>query len=249
MKEVIEHGSDHMKVLIEAICAEHNRFSGIQRYRKDDYARWFANYDCLIEVPFFMGSEAIEAYVDDPDVRFLLTERDPDKWVTSINNTVAGVVQMASAFPIRLLKHFNDDLYYFFLLNELIYASISDSTLPGDAENRSNMRRNYVSYIAMVKRTIPADRLCHIQLENGLGWNEICPFLDVDVPDEEYPRGNEPEKFQALVGDWLRPRMASAALKLAGLATLSGTAAVGLWLCRRTVKAAVLTSLTVLSRP
>ncbi|GJN67771.1 hypothetical protein PLICBS_001813 [Purpureocillium lilacinum] len=145
MKEVLLHGSGHMKVLIEAIRAEHNRFSGIQRYRKEDYAKWFANYDCLIEVPFFMGSEAIEAYVDDPDVKFILTERDPDRWVSSINNTVAGVVQMASAFPIRLLKHFNDDLYYFFLLNELIYASISDCTLPGDAENRPNMRRNYMS--------------------------------------------------------------------------------------------------------
>ena len=163
MNDVLLHGSGHMKVLIEAVRAEHNRFSGIQRYRKEDYAKWFANYDvsrvhrltqrvqsltgpqCLIEVPFFMGSEAIEAYVDDPDVKFILTERDPDRWVSSINNTVAGVVQMASAFPIRLLKHFNDDLYYFFLLNELIYASISDCTLPGDAENRTNMRRNYMS--------------------------------------------------------------------------------------------------------
>lgn len=68
--------------------------------------------------------------------------------------------------------------------------------------------------INMVKKTIPADRLCIIRLEDGLDWEQICPFLGVPIPKEEYPRGNEPEKFKALMMGWISPRMKSAMLRL-----------------------------------
>lgn len=57
-----------------------------------------------------------------------------------------------------------------------------------------------------------------IKLEEGLGWEQICPFLDLQIPDEKYPRGNEPEKFQKLLEDHLKPRVQRAALKVGALA-------------------------------
>lgn len=69
----------------------------------------------------------------------------------------------------------------------------------------------------MVKKTIPAERMCVIKLEDGLDWDKICPFLGVPVPDAEYPARNEPEKFQALVQEFLKPKVISAAIKLASV--------------------------------
>lgn len=68
--------------------------------------------------------------------------------------------------------------------------------------------------IDMVKDIVPANQLCVIQLEDGLDWSKICPFLGVPVPKEEYPDRNEPEKFQAMVQEKLQPHVTAAFLKL-----------------------------------
>ncbi|EQL01227.1 tubulin [Ophiocordyceps sinensis CO18] len=73
----------------------------------------------------------------------------------------------------------------------------------------------------MVKATVPAHRMCCIKLEDGLGWEEICPFLRVSPPKETFPRGNEPEMFNDVVGAWVQTRVRRAALRL-GLVLVLG---------------------------
>lgn len=34
-----------------------------------------------------------------------------------------------------------------------------------------------------------------VKLEDGLGWEQICPFLDVDIPDVPYPRTNDANTY------------------------------------------------------
>ncbi|KAG5926551.1 hypothetical protein E4U42_003174 [Claviceps africana] len=214
MAECITSGVSHMQILDEAIHAQYNRFAGIQRYARADFDKWFAEYDCVVEIPFFLGPELIKAYADDPNVKFILTERDPDKWVTSFNNTVGGVVQFRHGFPINILRHFDGFLNSFLNLNNSIYTSISDGTLPGDEKNETALRRNYVSYIDMAKRILPADRLCYFRLEDGLGWEQICPFLELPIPDQPFPDANVPEFFKKRVGNRFKPGIQRAMLKL-----------------------------------
>lgn len=57
-----------------------------------------------------------------------------------------------------------------------------------------------------------------VKLEEGLRWEQICPFLDLPIPDEKYPRGNEPEKFRKLLESHLKPRVQLAVLRLGALA-------------------------------
>lgn len=71
----------------------------------------------------------------------------------------------------------------------------------------------------MVKATIPADRLCLIQLDkDGVSWESICPFLGVPTPKEDYPDRNEPDKFQAILQGFLQPKVTAAALRYGALA-------------------------------
>lgn len=69
----------------------------------------------------------------------------------------------------------------------------------------------------MAKRILPADRLLYFRLEDGLGWEQICPFLEIPIPDEPFPKPNDQENFKKEVGGWMNPRIQSAMLKLGAL--------------------------------
>ncbi|KAE8373850.1 hypothetical protein BDV26DRAFT_271010 [Aspergillus bertholletiae] len=212
---VIEKGVSHIEVLHEAVIAQHNRLSGITRYSRDDFDKWFAEYDTLVEIPSFLGTAVFEAYEKDPDVKFILTEREPEKWVASINNTAGPIVKQAKSFPLNILKYFDNGLYQFITQTETTYAVLSDRTYPNGPRNEAALRRNYTEYISMVKKVIPADRLCVIKVEEGLGWEQICPFLGVPTPSQEYPDRNEPARFQAIAEGVMTPMFARALIKLA----------------------------------
>ena len=44
-------GNTHTQILTEALIAEHNRFSGIKRYGKPEFDKWFAEYDVSLAIP------------------------------------------------------------------------------------------------------------------------------------------------------------------------------------------------------
>ena len=56
-----------------------------------------------------------------------------------------------------------------------------------------------------------------IKLEDGLGWEQICPFLDVPIPDEPYPAPNDQDMFKTIVRNFMHPGFVAAWLKLGAL--------------------------------
>ncbi|CAG7919530.1 unnamed protein product [Penicillium olsonii] len=215
---IANRGLPHMEVFEEAVTAEHNSLSGIKKYDRADYDRWLGDYSCIVEVPSYLGTGLIEAYVNDPDVKFILTERNPEKWATSINKTIGPNAEMSHQFPFLILKYFNATMYHTHTLIELIYRVMSKCTARGEAENVENIQKHYTEYVKKAKEVIPADRLCHIQLEDGLGWENICPFLDLPIPEQAYPGRNEPEKMHQLSKQMLKPMIMDAVTKLSAIA-------------------------------
>lgn len=71
--------------------------------------------------------------------------------------------------------------------------------------------------IKLAKDTIPADRLHLITLENGVDWEDICPFLGLPIPDEKYPIPNDPENFKKIVDGFMKPRMRAAIINLSAI--------------------------------
>ncbi|GIK07270.1 hypothetical protein Aspvir_002928 [Aspergillus viridinutans] len=210
-------GTQDMAALLEAVTAQHNRFSGIKRFDKADFDKLTADYDCLVEIPSWLGPTLLDEYAQDPEVKFILTERDPERWAKSINGTAGFVVKSAASFPLNVLKHFDEELGVFLALNVTLYAAMADGTKPGQPGNEAALRRNYVEYIKAVKNTVPKERLLVVKLEDGLGWEQICPFLGVPIPEEEYPRGNDVENFKALAQGYLKERSRAAMLRLGAL--------------------------------
>ncbi|RJE19487.1 hypothetical protein PHISCL_08172 [Aspergillus sclerotialis] len=221
MVEVLKHGVPHMKVAQEAFLSANNRFSGIKRYERAELDKWFDGYDCVLELPSYLGPRAIEAYIEDPDIKFILTERDPAKWARSFSNTAGYVVDLAHSFPTNILKHFDSLNSAFLKLNEYAFWSMSDGTNKNHPNTDAALRNNYAEYIKTVKERLPKDRTLIVKLEDGLGWEQICPFLDVPIPDEPYPDANDQDNFQNIVGKFMHPGILAAWLRLGALAVPS----------------------------
>jgi hypothetical protein len=92
----------------------------------------------------FIGPDLIDAYLQDPDVKFILTERNPDKWVTSVDNTIGNVVRFYGQFPASILRYLDTYLYNISYLGQLIYLALSDGTKPDHPRSKEALRQNYV---------------------------------------------------------------------------------------------------------
>lgn len=80
---------------------------------------------------------------------------------------------------------------------------------------------------------IPENKRLIVSLEDKLGWEEICPFLEKPIPDVPYPRGNAPKEFQALADKLLVPRILRG-MVIFGSSVIVPLLGIGSWyyLCR-----------------
>lgn len=190
MAEIVRGIEGQGPVILErALLAENDRWSRNKPLDRAAFDEWFEGYDALIELPSYFPQQTVRAYLDDPDVKFILVERNPDAWVKSFNSFVGvTVLKPLCSFPLNLLKYFNTPMYRLWRLNVLMYGILSGGTRMGEPDNVQNLRENYVHYIDLIKRMIPPERMRAIRLEDGLGWKEVCDYLEKPIPDDvPYP--------------------------------------------------------------
>lgn len=77
----------------------------------------------------------------------------------------------------------------------------------------------------------PPERLLVIKLEDGLGWEQICPFIGDEIPSIPYPRGNEPKDFKLLANSMITRHWKEAFARWTGVAVTATL--VGWWLWMR----------------
>ncbi|KAJ2992690.1 hypothetical protein NUW58_g2082 [Xylaria curta] len=224
MAEVLAAGVPALKIMTDGMNAE--LFHEGTPYGRAEFDKWFANYDIIIEMPFLMLRSTLKAY---PDAKFLLTERDPEKWAKSYLNTIGLSTMRFRTFPMSVFKKFDGFAFYM----DIFGGRIVDYCTNGygvTEDGRQALIDNYKSYISEVKRLVPPEKLKVIKLEDGFGWDELCPYLGVPIPNTPWPSLNTPEEFQTIVA----PRMKTAATKgMAGVATIMAVVAVGIWYGRK----------------
>ncbi len=88
-----------------------------------------------------------------------------------------------------------------------------------------------VNSIAEVKRLVPPEQLKVCKLEDGFGWEEICPYLGVPIPDMEWPSLNKPEEFHEII----KPKVQAAFRNglICATSVLVPMLGVGMWYLRK----------------
>ncbi len=145
-----------------------------------DWEEVFATYRATTDWPAcHFYAELAERY---PDAKVVLSTRDPEKWYASMEKTLLKGMRETgtdSALP-------KDNPMYF---GSVI---ISQGDFAGDL-SKDNVIASFERHNAEVQRVIPPERL--LVFQSGNGWEPLCDFLGVPVPDEPYPQTNERENF------------------------------------------------------
>ncbi|KAH0489908.1 hypothetical protein TgHK011_001400 [Trichoderma gracile] len=209
MYEVLLTGTTHLAIFEEAIRC---KYQGAGKpYGKAEFDKWLANYDAIVEIPQFFIEEFIEFY---PNAKCILVERDANAWERSMNNTIAGIFKACNSFPMSVTQYVDPWVKAFVGLHIAFEEVIFH--YKGIEGGMELAKRDGALDAQKVKLSVPKDRLLCCTLEGGFGWEQICPFLDEDIPKDPYPRGNAPAQFQEIVDGIITPQIKVSMVKAVG---------------------------------
>jgi hypothetical protein len=167
----------------------------------EGHVRWdeiFAGFAATVDWPgAFFYRELMDAY---PEARVLLSVRDAESWERSMRKTIWGAVhgdtmmRDLSRARARIDPGWRDYI-------ELMAAMWERSGLidAGEQTTPEAMRRGMQRYNEQVVATVPAERL--LVFSPADGWEPLCDFLQLPVPDAPFPRVNDSAEFAGRVID------------------------------------------------
>ena len=117
-----------------------------------------------------------------PAAKVILTVRDPRKWYDSADRTIH-----AAANHGRESGGLDPDVM------GMVDATVWDGTFGGRFADRDTAIKIFEEHNARVRRAIPAERL--LVFEVAEGWEPLCSFLEVPVPETPFPRLNDTVAF------------------------------------------------------
>jgi hypothetical protein len=141
-----------------------------------DWHKIFADYKAAVDAPANLYyREIIAAF---PDIKVILTTRDPDKWWDSLVDTLEK--HDAAVGPFKFLPSFNA---FQQALENLGKVN------PVDPPTKENYIKMLLQHNENVKNVVPPDRLLVYTVQEG--WEPLCEFLGVPVPEEPFPWVNK----------------------------------------------------------
>jgi hypothetical protein len=80
----------------------------------------------------------------------------------------------------------------------MVYTLIFERSFEGRLADRAHAKRVFEAHNQAVIEATPAPRL--LVYQPGDGWEPICRFLDVPVPEEDFPHLNDTAWYRAHTG-------------------------------------------------
>jgi len=144
-----------------------------------DWIRIYGGYGSAVDWPtacFFR--ELIKEY---PSSKFVLTQRNPERWADSFGATIYKLLASRNQVP--------DEMRAWIDMSSCIIAKTG---FPAGL-NREKLIQAFVAHNDAVKEAIPAHQLLVFEVKDG--WEPLCTFLDVPIPTEEFPRTHPRMEF------------------------------------------------------
>ncbi|WP_137679390.1 sulfotransferase family protein [Aurantiacibacter suaedae] len=106
-----------------------------------------------------------------PEAKVILTRRDPDRWFESVRQTVGKPEHLRT------------------LLGSPLGPALIAQNPFGYRFDRAAMTAHFEAYGARVRETIAPERLLEFEAKDG--WEPLCAFLGLPVPDVAFPHVND----------------------------------------------------------
>jgi hypothetical protein len=161
-----------------------------------DWEAVFSNYTAAVDNPACtVWRELTAAY---PEAKVLLTLHPggADAWYQSTLDTIYfteskwqfKVVEFATPFARKM--------------GDMCHKLIWQRSHRGSMNDRDRAIAEYHRRIEDVKAAVPPERLLVFTVDQG--WEPLCDFLDVPVPDTPFPRVNDRAEFRKIIQDMSR---------------------------------------------
>ena len=121
-----------------------------------------------------------------PDAKVILGMRDAGSWYDSASTTI---YKMSQNFPkwIRFILPRADKIF------KMIDKTVFGQPFSYQFEDREFAMRVFNDHVEAAKKSIPDEKLLMHSAKDG--WEPLCAFLDVPVPEEPYPWVNDSKEF------------------------------------------------------
>jgi hypothetical protein len=157
-----------------------------------------------------------------PDAKLLLSVRDPERWYESTRNTIHELSKIiAGSWLSRVIFAFVG-LFVpgVFEIGRMDNEIIWQGTFDGKFEDKRHAIEVFNRHNEEVRRRVPREQLLVYEAKEG--WGPLCEFLDVEEPDQPFPRLNDAAEMRRRI---LAVRFLSvavpAALALLGIGALA----------------------------
>ena len=122
-----------------------------------------------------------------PDAKVILTVRDEEAWWNSIDNTILRNMRATDQVtdPNRLR------------MRRMSRHLIVDRVFEGILDDREHALAVYRQNIKEVTEALPKERL--LVFDVAQGWEPLCEFLGLPVPEASFPRTNSTQEFHERV--------------------------------------------------
>lgn len=147
----------------------------------------FAGYSAAVDYPACcFWRELADIY---PDAKVLLTVRDANRWFDSTQATIMSpaILEWLNASPFRAM------------FEATVWADFGDRI-----HDRDFMVPYFEQRIEEIKQALPSERLLVYEVKQG--WQPLCDFLGVPLPDSPFPHVNSREETARLIEGMISAR-------------------------------------------
>ena len=146
----------------------------------------YAGYQSTVDWPgAHYWHELAEEY---PDAKIIHTIRPAEKWWASYSKTIAVVLSEAGSGDVEHRME---------IIPQMAHAIIAEQTFGAECDDKVAAIKAFEKRTQDVKAAIAADRLLVFDVSEG--WEPLCSFLAVPVPEQPFPRSNDPDAFWELI--------------------------------------------------
>ena len=184
--EQLGFGPCHHMLEVMQNPAQLAHWSAIAAHRPVDWESVFAGYTSQVDWPgAAVWQQTTKAF---PEAKVIHTERPERDWWFSFNSTISKF--FTHQHSMDLPPHIRDTFQI--MSGWFLKETFEDHT------DRDCAIAAYRANNQAVRDLIPADRLLIFHVADG--WEPLCDFLDVPVPDTSFPRSNPRDEFWAHFG-------------------------------------------------
>jgi len=186
MKTVLEQlglGPCYHMVDLFADTSRLRHWEDAEAGRETDWEALFDGYRAVVDYPGCDYYQELTATY--PDAKVILTVRDPEAWYESTLATIYPTSRGGGPPPPP-----ETDVQR---IHSYIWKAVWSGRFEERFEDRDFAIAKFEEHTANVRAHVPAEKLLVYEVKDG--WEPLCAFLGIPVPDEPFAHVNTRQEF------------------------------------------------------